>query len=138
MPVLATQHSAAGAVAFAKFFIQTIDWGFATTSSAYMDHYFSPQCESCRSFSEALQDAHRKQETFVGGRFTLLGAARAEADPQRGQQAAKVRFDLGSLARFNSQHEFLDAQPGRRNANFFVSVSWIAGRWMTTWLSVAV
>ena len=30
MPALATQHTPEGAVAFAKFFIQTIDWGFAT------------------------------------------------------------------------------------------------------------
>ena len=40
MPVAATKHTADGAKAFAEFFIKTIDWGYATTSSAYMRHYF--------------------------------------------------------------------------------------------------
>ncbi len=44
MPVLATKHTAAGAQAFAEFFIKTIDWGYATTSSAYMRHYFEQSC----------------------------------------------------------------------------------------------
>jgi hypothetical protein len=138
MPLLATKHTAAGAVAFAKFFIRTIDWGYATTSSAYMDHHFTPRCDSCRAFSSSLQKARRTHETFVGGRFTIRSASSARPNPQRGQQTAEILFDLGALATFNSQHVFVGSQPGRKGARFYVSMDWASGRWVTTWLSVAV
>src|SRR4051794_15205328 len=74
VPLEATQHTGRGAQAFAEFFIKTIDWGYATTSSAYMRHYFTKSCIGCRSTAEALDKAARAKHHFVGDRFTLDSA----------------------------------------------------------------
>ncbi|MGI8881833.1 MAG: hypothetical protein ACR2KJ_15270 [Jatrophihabitans sp.] len=68
----ATVHSAAGAQAFAVFFVKTIDWGYATTSSAYMRHYYNPKtCGQCASVSDGI-DADRKAGLhYLGDRFHI-------------------------------------------------------------------
>ena len=62
MPVAATKHSAAGAQAFAEFFIKTIDWGYATTSSAYMRHYFMHACSGCARLRDAISIEQRSTD----------------------------------------------------------------------------
>jgi hypothetical protein len=72
MPLEATQHTDRGARAFAAFFIKTIDWGYATTSSAYMRHYFDPKtCVACKSVADAIDSASHRAHHFRGDRFTI-------------------------------------------------------------------
>ena len=70
-PLVATQHSSAGAKAFAEFFIRTIDWGYATTSSTYMRHYFQSSCKQCVVVANLLDNARRNGDHYVGGRITI-------------------------------------------------------------------
>jgi hypothetical protein len=71
MPLEATQHTARGARAFAAFFIKTIDWGYATTSSAYMRHYFNRRCVACSGFATSIDRVAHEHERYVGGRFAV-------------------------------------------------------------------
>ncbi len=75
MPLVATKHTPAGAVAFAKFFELTIDWGYATTSTAYMRHYYEPTCVTCKSIQLGLDRAAAKHRRFVGGRMAISSAS---------------------------------------------------------------
>ncbi len=71
LPVAATRHTADGAKAFAEFFIKTIDWGYATTSSAYMRHYFEPTCIGCASVRSGLSTRPASSDRhFIGGRIS--------------------------------------------------------------------
>jgi hypothetical protein len=76
MPVLATKHTAEGAVAFAAFFIRTVDWGYATTSPTYMNHYFQPSCLECRNLRTFLVTAVERNGYYRGSRLTISQATR--------------------------------------------------------------
>jgi hypothetical protein len=75
LPAGATKNSGAGATAFAQFFVQTIDWGFATTSANYMAHYFDPACDECQQQKSGLEATASQGWHFVGGRYTIRSAA---------------------------------------------------------------
>lgn len=75
MPVAATKHTAEGAKAFAEFYLQTIDWGYATTSSAYMRHYFVKTCDVCLYMADDLDNTRAKRLHYLGDRFKLTGSS---------------------------------------------------------------
>lgn len=112
MPSLATQHTPAGAVAFAKFFELTIDWAYATTSTAYMRHYYEPSCVTCRSIQQGIDDAAKKHRHFVGGRMKLLAAVDRGRDNHYGaQRRAQVSYRLSAIEVVNKSGGFVDADP---------------------------
>ena len=72
---MAAQQTTAGAGAFARFFLLTVDWGFATTSGAYMAHYFDPSCDECLQLQSGLNATATQGWHFVGGRYTIKDVA---------------------------------------------------------------
>ena len=97
MPMLATQHSAAGARAFAEFFIKTIDWGYATTSSTYMRHYFEPTCIQCRNVELFLNTARSKGDHYLGGRIAVVDAVtKPLAPPARDVAEVSMHVNISS------------------------------------------
>jgi Family of unknown function (DUF6318) len=53
-PAAAKVHSQAGANAFAEFFMQTLDWAYATTNPSYMKHYYGPTCGLCNGIATGI------------------------------------------------------------------------------------
>lgn len=106
MPVAATKHTAAGAKAFAVFFIKTIDWAYATTSTTYMRHYFDRSCVECRSAADAVDDAAHKHRHFVGDRFKIRSSTPiANRD---GAAGVDVYFDVTSVDVLDSSGRVVD------------------------------
>jgi hypothetical protein len=68
MPAIALQHTDAGAMAFAKFYLQTVDWGYATTNASYMRHYYDKDCVRCKILDDAITSVQRAKQKFIGGR----------------------------------------------------------------------
>lgn len=127
MPVAATQHTRAGAVAFAEFFIKTIDWGFATTSGAYVRHYYAPTCIECASHADSLDATRRAGHRYLGGRFTIRGAA-GSGSPD--EVTVEIRFDLSSVEIVDSTNQFINGGPAKTNLSEAVSVAWRHGQWL--------
>jgi hypothetical protein len=75
MPLAARRHTRAGARAFAVFFIETIDWAYASTSTSYMRHYVRPSCIECRNVADAIDRDRAQDHHFLGGRFTVRHVA---------------------------------------------------------------
>ena len=73
-PVLATQHTLAGAAAFSKFFIQTIDWGYATTNGAYPRHYYTSACIGCSNQADGIDRTRAAGNYYVGGRLQVVSS----------------------------------------------------------------
>jgi hypothetical protein len=97
MPLEATRHTPAGAKAFAQFFIKTIDWGYATTSSTYMRHYFVETCNQCRNVELFLNTAAAKGDHYIGGRITVLDAsARNGSAAQSADSDVDMHVDITS------------------------------------------
>jgi hypothetical protein len=128
MPLEATQHTPDGAKAFAEFFIKTIDWGYATTSSAYMRHYFQHACVGCRSTADALDRARRKKHHFIGDRFTIKSATMT--GPVTTQKAhVVVTFDVESVEVVDKNGKPVDAAPAANGFRELVTLSWHGTQW---------
>jgi len=128
MPLLATQHTPAGAVAFAKFFVKTIDWGFATASSSYARHYFLPACTGCRAFSDGSDRNRRLGIRDIGGRMTTRSAK--SASESSGEPAAViVAYDITSYEDLDRNGKFITADGAHANQRFELRLSWIDGSW---------
>ena len=129
MPLLATQHTPAGAVAFAKFFELTTDWGFATTSSAYMKHYMQPTCLDCLSIRDGLDRAAMAHEHYVGDRLTITHAATRSGPPPRGADSGvDVTYDVTSAEVLTSHNAYVDAEPAAK-AQDLLWLSWRKDGW---------
>jgi hypothetical protein len=138
MPVEATLHSRAGAQAFAVFFIETIDWAYATTSSAYMRHYFDHRCIGCRSIAHAIEGARAKRRHFIGDRLTIKAATVRSASGQRGDRLiVLVRFDVTSGEVVSRSNRFIDGSPALSNYGERLLLQWKRA-WRVVELEVAV
>jgi hypothetical protein len=131
MPLEATQHTPDGAKAFAQFFIKTIDWGYATTSSTYMRHYFLTGCKSCTGFTDVLDIAKRAGHRFIGGRFTVTSAmlAKRPAAPSA-DYTVVVTFNDSSFEEITRRNKFVRADGAHRGEKFEVSAAWASDRWV--------
>ncbi|HZZ96909.1 MAG TPA: DUF6318 family protein [Jatrophihabitantaceae bacterium] len=125
MPLEATQHTPEGAKAFAEFFIKTIDWGYATTSSAYMRHYFTKSCLECSNAASALDRAARLHRHFVGDRFSIKSAS-----PARRSSTIRVTFDVSSGEVVDRHDHFLSGDTSHPGYREDIAVSWAGQSWM--------
>ncbi len=132
MPVLATKHTPDGATAFAKFFIQTIDWGFATTSGAYMRHYFQPSCVECASHADGIDNTRKAGGHYLGGRFTITDASAGAGGiggPHGAQLSVVVTFDITSIEAVDSQGHYKNADIAYRGEKRQIWLAQKNGGW---------
>ncbi|HEU5009049.1 MAG TPA: DUF6318 family protein [Jatrophihabitantaceae bacterium] len=127
MPVLATKHTPAGAVAFAKFFIRTIDWGFATTSGAYMRHYFTKSCIECASHADGLDNTRKAGEYYLGSRFRI--AAARSRPPGDADASVTVTFDLTSAEVLTNHGRFVDGDVAHTGQSRQFWLTWTSDGW---------
>jgi hypothetical protein len=129
MPLEATQHTQDGAVAFAKFFIQTIDWAYATTSTTYMRHYFQPGCVTCKSIQAGIDDAAAKHRHFQGDRFSIGAARDVAADATYGAEISLLLpVAVTTVAVIDASGQFVSGEPAL-HLKERVWLAWIDGAW---------
>lgn len=129
MPVAATQHTRAGAVAFAEFFIKTIDWGYATTNSAYMRHYFADSCTVCAGLAKGLEEQASNGNHFIGDRFTIQPASDVRSGgAHAAEYTAQLTFDVTSSELLDKQGQFIDGEPAL-TARTDVGARWAGSKW---------
>lgn len=127
-PILATQRSAAGAKAFAEFFIRTIDWAYATNSTKYMRHYYEASCVACASTADAVDRAAQKGHHFVGDRFSIRRVT-APAPSGTGYRVA-VFFDVSAAEVVDHAGHFVDGLGALTNYEEQIVVKWRPSGWM--------
>jgi hypothetical protein len=133
MPLAATTHSVAGGLAFATFFIQTIDWGYATTSSTYMRHYFRPSCVSCASAADALDHANRNHWHFIGNQFLSPTSKGVPVDDGRiADFSARVTFNLTAGESLDQAGKPQGAEPPHPGFVEQLYLSWSISGWIVT------
>lgn len=129
-PLAATAHTPSGARAFGKFFILTLDWGFATTSGAYMRHYFEPTCIECQSHARGQDNTRKAGDHYIGGRFTIKGvSAGAIGGPHGADLSIVVTFDVTSVEAVDAKGRFKNAEPAHPGAQRELWLAWREGAW---------
>lgn len=129
-PILATQHSAAGAKAFAEFFIRTIDWAYATNSAKYMRHYYEASCIECRSAADAVDKAVREGHHFIGDRFTIRRSA--VLNSSNASTVVDVYFDVSAAEVVDGKGRFVDGLGALNNYRERITTAWRPSGWMVT------
>jgi Family of unknown function (DUF6318) len=131
MPLEATQHNARGARAFATFFIKTIDWGYATTSSAYMRHYFDNKtCVACRSITAGLDRAAKNNRHFKGDRLTLRRTRAPRLEVHGTIARLSVYFDIGAVTVLNKNDRVVDHSPASTDYREDMDMQWRSDKWV--------
>ncbi|HEY2299235.1 MAG TPA: DUF6318 family protein [Jatrophihabitans sp.] len=134
MPLEATQHTPEGAKAFAEFFIKTIDWGYATTSSTYMRHYFT-RCSDCDAVVRTINKDARLHHRYIGGRLVEQSATLVPV-PRNARVVVTVD---GTAREVVTQHgDFVSADPAHPGLKFGVTTRWMHAQWQVVDLGVVV
>ena len=132
MPLEATQHTQDGAVAFAKFFIQTIDWAYATTSTTYMRHYFQPGCVTCKSIQAGIDRAAAKHRHFVGDWISITSVRGVRADTDHSAElSVLVAFSVNAFQVVDASGQFVNGAPASKLKNR-VWLRWLRDGWTVT------
>ena len=132
MPLAATRHTSGGAVAFAVFFAQTIDWGYATSDPAYMNHYFQPTCLECVNLRNGLNTARKKSAYYRGARVTIKRAnLGAVGGPDGAERSVVVDASVTSFDVVDKNGISLAAGPPLSQVRQEFWLSWRAGGWTT-------
>lgn len=136
-PILATQHSAAGAKAFAEFFIRTIDWGFATMSGAYIRHFSAPECDSCASLANGIDKDRRAGDRYIGGRTTVR-SSRVLAHPvaSGAQITVSVVVDVQAFEQMAHGGKPVTAEGAHHGETFEVSLRGVSSGWQVVKLGL--
>jgi hypothetical protein len=134
MPLEATQHTQAGATAFAQFFIHTIDWAYATVDASYMKHYASASCGACGTFSDGIEKARALGHRYIGGRFTVRSASPGASSGTDAR--ATVLLDITGFQEVDQKDGFVRGQAPQRGLRFAVDLKWEAGGWSVSEMRV--
>ena len=112
MPALATQHTRSGAVAFAEFFIRTMDWGYASVSSTYMRHYFTADCKICAGLADGIDGIRRKHKRVYGNRLTIRpGSTTQIGGSYSADYGVAVTYQVTSGEITTDRGEFVEGEP---------------------------
>jgi hypothetical protein len=130
LPVLATQHSAAGARAFAEFFIKTIDWGYATIDEHYIQHYSDAGCTGCNAFVHGIAVARAGKHRYIGGRITVVSASTSQRRARGADTTILVGFNILSFEEVTRSDRFVRADVAHTGERFEVSLGWVQDRWL--------
>jgi hypothetical protein len=129
-PVAALAHTRAGANAFAKFFIRTIDWAYATTSTTYMRHYFESSCAICRGLASQIDRDRRRHLHFIGDRITIR---RANSGRMIGKaRTVTVSVDVTSVEVVDRRKSFVSGQGALSSYRERIHLRWLEHRWIVT------
>ncbi len=130
MPVAATKHTAQGAKAFAEFFVKTIDWGYATTDSRYMRHYFEKSCRLCGDFANDFDQTKAGKYHYVGDRLHLISPTRnVTSSVQNGQYMYRIKFNVDAFSSVDLTGKIFKAGAPIRGAVLDSTLRWRHQNW---------
>jgi hypothetical protein len=136
-PAAAKEKSQQGANAFARFFIQTIDWGYATTSAAYMKHYYEPSCGVCAAFSGNLRNTAARKHHYLGDRLRVSTAEEAPIGPVTAPSdfCSVVVLDHSAGTAVDATGQVINGESAKTGVRFKLCAKMRSSGWMTTYLN---
>jgi len=128
-PELAKHHTRAGALAFASYYFDAYNWGYAVNDSALVQAISDWACAGCRKYVNSLKSLHDAGGFLEGGRVTVLSKSLSEGEFNYQSDyvvEATVNESRILIRRPNTSTMRL---PPVRHFRQFLFVSWKAGRW---------
>ena len=129
-PALAHQHTAQGALAFASYYYEAFDWGYATNDPYLVRQISAPRCEGCAKYIAGLASVRRSRDTVLGGRVNVDSRRLAHGKfNYRSDYVARVVLDEQAIV-LNRRHKPRKLlAPALTNYVQYVFVSWLRHAW---------
>lgn len=138
MPAAAKTHTNGGARSMAKFYFRTIDWGFATTDSHYMRHYFnasgSSKCANCTTIADTFDRLKGKGDYFTGDRYSFGHTINGPATGSKSTFNVVIRVNV-SAAQVHNRHGKVISHRGAITGKALVTLKWSHNSWRVLALS---
>ena len=120
----------AGAISFAQYWMETIDWGYATTDATLARAAFSTACTDCARFMKIFDDARANGVHFRGGRTNVLGADLRTNDHHNGATAVvDVPVAVGALEAVDAKNKVVETDPAEPHVVYRVWLRWTGSHW---------
>ena len=128
-PPEADKATAAGAEAFARYWIAVADEAFATLNSSSLAKISGPKCATCQSYIESIERSSRNRERYAGGQISVKEAA---ATPLSGATAVVLLvYDVTELRVYDERDALIDTVPAKER----VSLNFTLRRRGSTWIA---
>lgn len=129
-PDLAKQHTANGALAFAIYFMQSFDWGYATNDPSILGTLALSSCKGCVTYRQSLASVESKGERLTGGRLTpRSGQVLHEKFDFPADYVLDMVYDEEPVMISGPGHPSVTAAPALSGHHTLVFVRWASGRW---------
>lgn len=130
LPAVGKTNTRAGADAFARYWISSLDWGYATTSSVLARELFTPTCVGCARFLTNIIDSTRTQgQHFNGGRISIKSTLLHSTDHHDSATAiVDLLVDQAPLVVIGASGKKISTSPPLSDAIFRVWLRWSSGR----------
>lgn len=123
-------NNAVGATQFAMFWIQTLDWGYATTDSTLTKTYYAPSCKECRRFTDIIDSAKRAGDHFEGGRIVASKWLIADNDHRNGAtRAVDVTYSQEAVKELDPHGNVVVSDPKASKIVRRLWLKWLADHW---------
>jgi hypothetical protein len=129
LPPLTQQHKPDGALAFARYYYQILDWSIATNDGYLLSSVSAPGCKSCARYLSGFSVQEQGKAVQHGGRIHIIAAEIAHGSFHFHSDVVtqvRIRQDAYSVS-----HPPLSAMIRHAAADYtsFVFVSWIGSGW---------
>jgi len=131
LPPGARANGSAGALQFAAYWMEALDWSYATTDSTIAKSLFAPSCAGCARFLRNIIDVTRQRgQHFSGGRISVSGTDLKPTDGLAGATAiVDVTVQQTALKVLATSGAVVESTLAIKDGLFRTWVRWNGARW---------
>ena len=136
-PEAARADTQTGANAFAEFFIQTLDWAYATTNPSYMKHYSGPSCGLCAGLVDGIAKTAGTEHWYVGGRLNVRSVDGVPIAPVTApaNYCSRVTVDVSATRVVDARNHVYNQQEPLTDQPFKLCAERHQKEWVTTYFN---
>jgi len=131
LPAEAKKHDVIGALFFARYFIQALDWSVATNDAFLIAQIAGPNCSACQRVISGFESLKAKGSVQRGARISVV-SAKVVSGTFKIKSEYVVQFELKEEAAVvvpASAAPPPSTPAAPTSINSLVFVSWTNGRW---------
>jgi hypothetical protein len=130
LPAEGLENFPAGADVFARYWIEALDWGYATTDSTLAKSLYVSSCTNCSRFvSGEFDSVASKGEHYQGGRLSISASEAQKNDHHLGATSVTdVTVSQAKLAVVSSSGDIVEKTAATPSIRYRVWLRW-SGDW---------
>lgn len=129
-PALARRHTAQGALAFAAYYYEAFDWGYATNDPYLVSKLSERGCVGCRRYMNGLRSLRASGGVLRGGRLGIVERGlRYGRFNYQSDYVARVVVNEGRIVITRPSKPRRTVEPPLHNYVQYVFISWLGDGW---------